>query len=243
MKKWLPYASIARSIARQWGEVNHTYKTTQQGAYYFSCSGHGGFVIAKDALTQEQLQNLEKIGRLDGSTGSAIYKDWHWYRVRKTGARRMQETEDNFNVEFYDFEEDCNRAIASFVLGINTVDNQENEKLHAEGTMKRRLWKEWEAFTGKTLQPWESVGKDKDVWHEENKDKRLITSAGLTNNSVDLADNEILCFGKVGGHWLHNWEGKYFAIDKDTYNTRKYSYVIGSNPHKEREIVLSLTTA
>jgi hypothetical protein len=50
----------ARSIAESnWGTGGtHAYKTNRRGAYYFSCSGHGGFVIDDKALTETERAKL-----------------------------------------------------------------------------------------------------------------------------------------------------------------------------------------
>lgn len=47
--------SRARAMAASlWGTVNHSYRTNRSGCFYFSCSGHGGYVIDGNALTDEE---------------------------------------------------------------------------------------------------------------------------------------------------------------------------------------------
>ena len=52
----------ARPIAElMWGRGGtHTYKTNRRGAYYFSCSGHGGYIVCANDLTDAEKVKLEK---------------------------------------------------------------------------------------------------------------------------------------------------------------------------------------
>ena len=52
----------ARRIAElMWGRGGtHYYKTNRRGAYYYSCAGHGGYVVDSRCLTTEELQQIDK---------------------------------------------------------------------------------------------------------------------------------------------------------------------------------------
>lgn len=137
MIKWLPYASIARSIARKRWEVQVSYGTSRKWAYYYSCSRHWWFVIAKDTLADEEIRNLssvwiepektcvKKIRRVDYD-GTPLphkytYKTWYSYK----------EPNDTYmNKEFYIFEEDCDWAIVVWLLGIYYFQKWKDKEEH-----------------------------------------------------------------------------------------------------------------
>lgn len=56
------YKIPARRIAELvWGKGGTTaYKTNRVGAYYYSCSSHGGYVVDHRALSEEELSNINK---------------------------------------------------------------------------------------------------------------------------------------------------------------------------------------
>lgn len=51
----------ARSMAQQlWGTVNTSYRTNRRGAFYFSCSGHGGMILDGRCLDAEEASWISK---------------------------------------------------------------------------------------------------------------------------------------------------------------------------------------
>lgn len=52
----------ARSFAEtNWGRGGTTsYRTNRRGVYYFSCSGHGGYVVDGYALTEDERAEIDK---------------------------------------------------------------------------------------------------------------------------------------------------------------------------------------
>ncbi len=54
------YRINARHIAElMWGTGGtHAIRTNRAGAYYYSCSGHGGYVVDHRALTIEELEDI-----------------------------------------------------------------------------------------------------------------------------------------------------------------------------------------
>lgn len=48
-------------IARMnWGEVNESYRTNRHGAYYCSCSGHGGYVVDSRCLSDKERRKINR---------------------------------------------------------------------------------------------------------------------------------------------------------------------------------------
>lgn len=89
----------ARAIAeQQWGDAGQgEVATNREGAYYFSCSSHGGFVIDNQALTGAERRLLAEAGFSSGGHGRAdcwtFEEDAEWAAVYLlTGIR----TEDGF---------------------------------------------------------------------------------------------------------------------------------------------------
>ncbi len=51
----------ARHIAKlSWGDVNAGYRTNRRGAYYYSCSGHGGYVVDSRCLSKHERASIDK---------------------------------------------------------------------------------------------------------------------------------------------------------------------------------------
>lgn len=108
-------SAIARSFAEQaWGcGGTAAYKTSRKGAYYFSCSGHGGYIVDSQALTAEERERIEKYikpqqcevwyqnGFVLGYRGPDNFKTKKLVRVRD-GAILEHKL-----YPFYVFEEDC----------------------------------------------------------------------------------------------------------------------------------------
>lgn len=56
------YRIPARQIAEMaWGtRGTHSYRCNRAGAYYFSCSAHGGYVVDARCLTPQELRKIKK---------------------------------------------------------------------------------------------------------------------------------------------------------------------------------------
>lgn len=136
------YSSISRNLARQWWDVNHTYKTNQKFSYYFSCSWHWGFVIVYDKLSEIQKTNIIKwYGWEDKIPFDTVAFNWNTW-ASKTNAKRREWTVDTTiyqNLRFLIFEEDCAWAIANAILWIfnDWYSISENERtIQAKNTLK-----------------------------------------------------------------------------------------------------------
>jgi len=122
--KTIPYSRLARMLtgSYQWWEINHSQKTNQKYAYYFSCSGHGWFVVSYDMLTPKQKENLINFYKWEEN----IKFDYVAYDALTNKAKawcryNAQSTRFN-NVRFVCFEEDCAWAIAYAILWISNED-------------------------------------------------------------------------------------------------------------------------
>lgn len=117
----------ARGIARAlWGDVNSTYRTNTRGAFYYSCAGHGGFIVSENVIPEVKREWVQKYVHKENATryisrsGKSVLM--HGYRTR--GARMTYvKTEE---VKFYIFEEDVAWCIA-VMLGINLTKHPMKE--------------------------------------------------------------------------------------------------------------------
>lgn len=112
-------AAEARSIATaMWGKINASYSTNTIGAYCFSCEGHGGFIVAKESISDatmiaDFIQPHMAI-RYSGPTRAVLM-----HHARTRGARLAYNKTEN--VEYYVFEEDSDYCLA-VKAGINLKD-------------------------------------------------------------------------------------------------------------------------
>lgn len=130
--------SQARIIAEaMWGRGGTSSEPTNRtGAFYFSCSGHGGFVIDTRALTDEELVAISE--HVDPEEAS-IYS-WrrrqiliHPYRTRSVIVPLIAERED---FKFILLEEDCAWGLAYICTGIRHR-NKPAAAEHVQATFER----------------------------------------------------------------------------------------------------------
>ena len=123
-------ASLARQTAEAtWGRGGTTaYKTNRTGAYYFSCSGHGGFVISAKALSAAEYNLISNYVTPDVMTVYVANEDnrvllaFHPFRLKSgklpyagpMGHRVEKE-------EIFVLEEDCAWSLAVEFAGIMTT--------------------------------------------------------------------------------------------------------------------------
>lgn len=124
-------ASLARQTAEsRWGRGGTTaYKTNRKGAYYFSCAGHGGFVISGSALSEDERNKIREFVSPEIMT---VYVDnesdkvllaFHPFRrnrgkLRGYGPAGYRIVEE----EIFLLEEDCDWVLAVKFAGIMTKD-------------------------------------------------------------------------------------------------------------------------
>lgn len=119
MKK-IPYSRLARMLtgSYQWGEINCSKKTNQKYTYYFSCSGHGWFVVAYDMLTPKQKQSLIHFYKWENNIPFDTVAYDALTNKAKAWCKYMSQSTRFNNVRFVCFEEDCEWAIAYTILWI-----------------------------------------------------------------------------------------------------------------------------
>jgi hypothetical protein len=112
LKMKLNFRNIAESL---WGTGGTSaYRTNTKGAYYYSCSGHGGFIIDGRILNDFQKEKLDKYGSKGKAT---IFKDnlgeiraFHHPWKRTSTHYSYSWTEEEFDI--YVLEEDCDWCLA-----------------------------------------------------------------------------------------------------------------------------------
>lgn len=124
-------SSLARQTAEgRWGRGGTTaYKTNRKGAYYFSCAGHGGFVISGSALSEDERNKIREFVSpeimtvyVDNETDKALLA-FHPFRrnrgkLRGYGPAGYRIVEE----EIFLLEEDCDWALAVKFAGIMIKD-------------------------------------------------------------------------------------------------------------------------
>jgi hypothetical protein len=124
--------SQARGIAESlWGpRGTAAYRTNRVGAFYFSCSGHGGFVIDDRALTQRERTLLTESGfkadrcwGVRDASGRVItirHPDSQVTRPRKVTYRPGRGEYVDRGIPVWTLEEDCEWAAAYALTAIRT---------------------------------------------------------------------------------------------------------------------------
>lgn len=194
-------SSEARSIAAAlWGTVNTSYRTNTRGAYYYSCAGHGGFIVAEEAIPAHKREWVEKYVakesaiRYIGRSGKSTLM--HGYRTRST---RMTYNQTE-SVSFYIFEEDCAYAIAVMV-GINLTKHPVKE-----GDARLTFWN-WYDESNPVVANRKLVAEKR-----KNGDSDLIVSAsGTWKTGIEGVTEVITADGKV--HLVRGYKNA-----RDEYN-------------------------
>lgn len=123
--------SRARSMAESnWGTHGTTsYKTNRKGAFYFSCSGHGGFVIDSRCLSEEELNKMRTYLKSE-TAHEVVRSDGSVRRFRGPFSRQTLKYTPHFetirSVEIFFAEEDCDWAVPVVVAGIK-IESMERE--------------------------------------------------------------------------------------------------------------------
>lgn len=124
--------SQARSLAEAlWGPRGTTaYRTNRSGAFHFSCSGHGGFVIDDRALTNQERAHLQAAGfkpdacwgvlDADGQIVTIRHPDSQALRPRPVSYRAGRGEVPSHDIPAWVFEEDCDWAAVPVFTGIHS---------------------------------------------------------------------------------------------------------------------------
>lgn len=114
------------------------------------------------------------------------------------------------------YEEDCEANIVLYFFHEVFADRIADCRNKAEKSLKTWLWREWEEYTGRPLEPGESRLKDEARWLEEHADNWVSFSAWGSWHS-DVPDGMVgLCARrKTTG------EERYFLVPKDSYQNMR----------------------
>ena len=116
-------SSHARNMAEaRWGRGGtNSQRTNRKGAFYYSCSGHGGFVIDARCLTPEENATMRKF--LQPEIAHAVVRsDGTVRRLRGPDGRQALKYQPGYEtiqeIEIFFGEEDCDWAVPGIVAGI-----------------------------------------------------------------------------------------------------------------------------
>ena len=110
----------ARVLAETtWGTGGtHAYRTNRKGAFYYSCSGHGGYIVDGNALTVTERANIDKyhtpeiVWAIRNNLTNEVRKTSNPFSIKRFFARHYPHAEYlDKNYPIYYFEEDCDWAI------------------------------------------------------------------------------------------------------------------------------------
>jgi hypothetical protein len=116
----------ARGIAEaMWGRGGtSSVRTNRRGAYYFSCSAHGGFVIDANAFTESERAAIDQYAKPEPATvylfRGAVETYMHPYRQR---GNQVSSAATKIQTHFYLFEEDCAWCLPVKFAGITTTQH------------------------------------------------------------------------------------------------------------------------
>jgi hypothetical protein len=148
--------SQARRIAEaEWGRHGTTsYGTNRAGAFYFSCSGHGGFVIDGAAFTQDEVAKLAGYGFKPESCFAVVDTEDELVGIAAPatlGPSRLryrpglgERTVTSYPV--YTFEEDCDWSAVYVLTGVRL--KRDLKRPEAENAAKGCFTRWIEARTG-----------------------------------------------------------------------------------------------
>lgn len=142
------YSAKARSFAEtRWGRGGtKAYRTNRKGVYYFSCSGHGGYVVDGYALTSDELANIdqyvkpEKCLLVYNETTHRIIFLSNPFTMRTQKYRYNPETQILYrDYPIYFFEEDCDWAVLEKFTDIRAAGHSDpaRHEIRIEETFNR----------------------------------------------------------------------------------------------------------
>lgn len=132
----------ARAIAEMmWGRGGtNTFRVNRNGAYYYSCAGHGGYLVTANALTEEEIEKVHPFGtreyinilvqdRMDGKWVVGVDNSPMSRGLPKTrrftyDARLGSVSWERYYI--YVFEEDCAWSILEKFTDIRIKDTKSN---------------------------------------------------------------------------------------------------------------------
>lgn len=127
-------SSRARSFAEtKWGRGGtRSYRTNRAGAYYFSCAGHGGYIVDAFALSQEERDKIneyvkpEDVLAIVKPNGDVFYvSNPYTARTRRISYSRLYTLGEH---QIYYFEEDCDWAVLEALTHVRCVGSPSKEE-------------------------------------------------------------------------------------------------------------------
>lgn len=222
-------SKLARFVAgKEWPEVQRQKKYAD-GAFWFSCAGHGGTVVLLDRFSESAKAILREAGLVtkvveDGS-GRLYYS-------------REYKLDGYEGVEVAVGEEDCDWAVL-FVADPRLsagyeADGKKNGWLpadydiHAQAVSSAKSWNpdEYTALTGEAVEVEDSYALRKLAFKKAHENDYVTRAAyGEWHNAVPE--------GKVGVYAVRETDGDeaYFLVDKDEYAKRNGSFVVDTERH------------
>lgn len=130
--KLLSHAQARYLAESLWGPGGTTaYRTNRRGAFYFSCSGHGGYVIDDRALTDEERKQLISNGFGPDTCWGVRDKDNNIIKVRHPYSEVRNPRDVTYipsrgekydtNIPIWIFEEDCDWAAVQVYTSIRSA--------------------------------------------------------------------------------------------------------------------------
>lgn len=120
----------ARNIAQSvWGAGGtQSLRTNRRGAFYFTCSAHGGFVIDAAAFTVSERALIDQYATAESATAyvcdEKVQTYMHPYRKRSS---RVSAGSTPIHTQFYLFEEDCAWCLPGKFAGIVTARHTQTQ--------------------------------------------------------------------------------------------------------------------
>ena len=204
----------ARQIAEaSWGKGGtSSRKTNTRGAFYFSCSGHGGFVIDARVLEPEQRERLARFVQFDTVTRytdgqDKVYGLMTPYRSKSFRVPFGHVTEQ-FDIIL--LEEDCAWALAYVMTTVRLkADLVEPQATETAVQAAKTVW-DWYDVTNPQV-----MARKHEQHCRENRDPGLIVAAVQTDTpgvvKVWTADDSIhyvtgydAARDRFGTPWLSN---------------------------------------
>jgi hypothetical protein len=225
----LTESRIARFVAaKEWPDVQRQKKYAD-GAYWFSCAGHGGTVVMLDRFSEHAKAVLRK----HGLVAKVVHANGRLYY---SGEYKL---EDHAGIEVAIGEEDCGWAVL-FVAKKALSDGYDaygkakgfldaDYDGYAEAVSSAKNWSpdEYEDLTGETVAVEESYIGRKRKFEKENAEN-FVTSAAYGSWHKAVPE------GKVGVYAERKADGgkAYFLVGADEYEAREGSFVIDLDRHE-----------
>ena len=129
--------SQARSMAEaNWGRGGtSSRRTNRTGAFYFSCSSHGGYIIDGRAMSEEARKAISAYREpattsevIDPETG-VIHAVFNPFSLRRRTVKALRHWQQR-DINIWAFEEDCDWCLPVIFAGITTGGNEPEHALN-----------------------------------------------------------------------------------------------------------------